>query len=514
MFKQLALLFFIFTTVGVGCTPQGSSKKMITLKVGFPEYWGKNMSPSLQHTIYADALMGNQFEALVSIGPSGSIKPLAAKSWTVSDDKTTYTFKIDTSRKFSDGTPLTAKIFKDSWEYGLTLPPKSANSSLQDVLYRVVGFEEFAKTKSLRGLRTPNDETFIVEFKDSFRAALTNLAGSRMAAFVRNEEKKSLGTGPYVINESDNRRLKFTINPHWSGEADFKSVQVEVIDPSEAEQSLESGRVDVYTLAEHAKFANCLDEKSNVGCFSGNESRHIAMVLNSKPSRFFEILEHRLALQALFYEVFSDANMPKNIKIRTVLDPQIFLPLQAGRIDEEVAKEAVRKGKPYIDAFIKATKERPLKIITATNDTMMKWAKNKLSEKGVQFSDKSGLVPMKDLAKTYYKTFDTDISWMTLSVASGDPDGIYHVLGANGSIASPMMFKKLSSKFLEEGRKVLELEEIDPFYQKVTAAALAEVPFVHVGYLKTLMAYRKDRVKLKQAYKQREDYRFSEISPL
>ena len=51
------------------------------------------MSPSLQHTIYADALMGNQFEALVSIGPAGSIKALAAKSWTVSDDKKTYTFK-------------------------------------------------------------------------------------------------------------------------------------------------------------------------------------------------------------------------------------------------------------------------------------------------------------------------------------------------------------------------------------------------------------------------------------
>ncbi len=506
--------YFLFIIFGVGCTPQGSNKKMITLKVGFPEYWGKNMSPSLQHTIYADALMGNQFEALVSIGPSGSIKPLAAKSWTVSDDKKSYTFKIDTERKFSNGMPLTAQVFKDSWEYGLSLPPKSANSSLQDILYRVVGYEDFKASGTLKGLQVIDKETFVVEFKESFRAALTNLAGSRMAAFVKSNEGRVLGTGPYVIEEDDNRKLNLKLNPHWSGPADFEKVQVEVINPSEAEQSLESGRIDVYTLAEHAKFANCLDGKTNVGCFSGNESRHIAMVLNSKPTRLFEKLEHRLALQALFYELFSDTNMPKNMKLRTVLDPQIFLPLQAGRIDERAAMEFVRKGTPFIEDFVKATKKRPIKIITATNDNLIKWVTTKLSEKGVNFSEESGVIPMKDLAKTYYKSFDTDISLMTLSVASGDPDGIYHVLGANGSIASPMMFKKSSSKFLEEGRTVLDLEKIDPFYQKVTEAALAEVPFVHIGYLKTLMAYRKDRVKLKKAYKQREDYRFSEISPL
>ena len=157
---------------------------MKVLKVGFPEYWGENMSPSLQHTIYADAMLANQFESLVSIGPAGSIKPQAAREWKASADKRIYTFKIDTSRKFSNGKNLSAKDFKDSWEYGLTLDPKSANSSLQDILYKVVGYEDFEKTKHLSGLRVIDDETFEVEFKNSFRAALTNLAGSRMSAFV------------------------------------------------------------------------------------------------------------------------------------------------------------------------------------------------------------------------------------------------------------------------------------------------------------------------------------------
>jgi ABC-type oligopeptide transport system substrate-binding subunit len=59
--------------------------KRTVLKVGFPVYWG-NLIPSLQHTGYADALMSNQFEALVTSGDGGATRPLAAKSWTVSDD--------------------------------------------------------------------------------------------------------------------------------------------------------------------------------------------------------------------------------------------------------------------------------------------------------------------------------------------------------------------------------------------------------------------------------------------
>lgn len=514
MFKKIGFITLLLVALGVGLNFVGGSKKMEVLKVGYPEYWGKNMSPSLQHTIYADALMGNQFEALVSIGPAGSIKALAAKSWTVSDDKKTYTFKIDTSRKFSDGTPLTSKVFKDSWEYGLSLPPKSANSSLQDILYKVVGYESFSEKKEISGLKTPDDETFIIEFKDSFRAALTNLAGSRMAAFIIDENKNILGTGPYIINESEDRKLTLTVNPYREEGVHFKKVLVEVIDPNHAQESLESGKIDVFSLAEHAEFSKCLEEDTKTGCFSGNESRHITMVLNSKPGRLFNKLENRLAIQALFYDTFAGKTLPTKMKLKTVLDPQIFLPLQSGRIEDKIAMEMVERGRPFIESFIEETKSKPIRMITGTSSNLIDWVKKDLMEKGVHFSEESEVVPMKELAKTYYKTHDTDISLMTLSVASGDPDGIYHVLGRNGSIASPMMFRRDSSKLLEEGRKILDLGQIDGHYQKVTEAALLEVPFVHIGYLKTLMAYRKDKLKLNKAYKQREDYRFSEIAPL
>lgn len=105
-----------------------------SLRVAFPFYWG-NLTPPLQHTAHADIIIKNQFESLVGWGEGSKIEPLAARSWTVSADHRTFTFKIDTTRRFSNGTRLSARHFKEAWEYALTLQPKSANNSLQDLLY-------------------------------------------------------------------------------------------------------------------------------------------------------------------------------------------------------------------------------------------------------------------------------------------------------------------------------------------------------------------------------------------
>lgn len=511
--KSFAVIAVTISMVGAYLAYRSyGGKSMQVLKVGYPEYWGENMSPPLQHTIYADAMLANQFEALVSIGPAGSIKPLAAKSWKVSEDKRIYTFKVDTSQKFSNGKQLSAQDFKDSWEHGLSLVPKSANSSLQDVLYKVVGYEDFENTKHLRGLRVVDNETFEIEFKNSFRAALTNLAGSRMAVFVI-ENDQYLGTGPYVIEEAPDKKLVLRANKFHDQDMPFKEVYVEVIKPENAQLALDSEQIDVYSLAEHAEFNDCLNDDSTTGCFAGNESRHITMVLNSKNNRIFNKREYRLAMQALVYRIFLGKEMPANMKLKTDLDPQIFLPLQAGRVENEAAMAKVEEGAAYIDAFIEETQKRPIKIVTGTTGNLLNWIKAGLTEQGVKFSEDSTVLPMKDLATTYYKTHDTDIALMTLSVASGDPDGIYHALGSNGAITSPMMYKTESASLLETGRKILDLSQIDEHYKKVTTAALAEVPFVHLGYLKTLMAYRKDKVKLEKNYKQREDNRFSSFSP-
>ena len=79
------------------------------------------------------------------------------------------------------------------------------------------------KTNTLSGLRALDDETFEIEFKKPFRAALTNLAGSRMAAYTM-DNGEILGTGPYMIKEIEDKKLVLTLSPHSIDDVAFKKV--------------------------------------------------------------------------------------------------------------------------------------------------------------------------------------------------------------------------------------------------------------------------------------------------
>lgn len=55
------------------------------------------------------------FEGLVTADAQGRVIPGAAQSWTISDDRLIYTFKLRPDGKWSDGTKVTASDFVFSW---------------------------------------------------------------------------------------------------------------------------------------------------------------------------------------------------------------------------------------------------------------------------------------------------------------------------------------------------------------------------------------------------------------
>ncbi len=59
---------------------------------------------------YTEYMAGvNLYDALTTLDGSGSIQPLLAESWTVSDDTLTYTFTLKDGATFQDGSPVEAK---------------------------------------------------------------------------------------------------------------------------------------------------------------------------------------------------------------------------------------------------------------------------------------------------------------------------------------------------------------------------------------------------------------------
>lgn len=506
----LAGMAVVTTVIVVATLDKQRESKGSFLRVGYPSYWG-TLEPPLQYTAYGGALIENQFEPLVRRGKGGLIEPLAAASWTINSDFTVFRFTIDTERRFSDGSYLKAEDFKAAWEYGLSLDPVSANNSLLDVLYKLAGFDDFRKTQRLAGVRVVDDKTLEIEFATPFRIALDSLSGERLAVFKKTPNGY-LGTGPYVMREDKDHVLHMTKNPYYRAYPKrFDEIEVRIVDSSRGRELLASGAVELLPFAELGNQELCrVGSPGPVSCLTGLETSHRVIFVNALDGRFFAERKYRLAAQALVAQSVAEHATQFYGKDFFRLDLQTFLPLQPGRLDSGRVSELIHRGEPFIPSFIEATRKRPLFVVSGTTHP---WLEEFLRSKGVGLSSRSGTVDTKSFFDMWYRTLEPDLMLAGLSVVNGDPDGIHHALGKEGAIGSPMIYRAAVGDLLEKGRQILGLSDMKAHYKAVSETILSEVPYVHIGFLHKLFAFRSDRVRVDQAMLDRNDYRFTAFQP-
>ena len=118
MRKLLLLACVLGTAVAVGsltgsATGAGRASSATTLRLGYYEDI-QSPDPDIQYDIPGLELVNNVYEGLVryAFGNSTKITPWLATSWTISPDKTVYTFQLRHGVLFHDGTPFNAAAFK------------------------------------------------------------------------------------------------------------------------------------------------------------------------------------------------------------------------------------------------------------------------------------------------------------------------------------------------------------------------------------------------------------------
>jgi ABC-type transport system substrate-binding protein len=457
------------------------------LKIAYTSPWG-TVHPGLQHTLIGDLVLSNQFEALIGMNDAGAPIPLAAKDWSISNDFTVFRFLIDRSIKFADGEPLSAFHFKRSWEAALRLDPTSANNSLLDVLYKIKGFEEFDKTGTISGIRVIDESTLEVHFSSPFRMALEHMQGNRFAAFKQVGDK-FVGTGHFTIEELSNSHLRFIPNSTTEN-LETPALDVVSMPTKEAIAKIGSGDIDVLPyfvgLSDDIRNLN----KENVEVLVGQDAVHLSIGLNSDKGIFSD-RENRAAFQFLITEALKKNSQAAPDSELFQIDPQVFMPFQAGRLAEDTAKAIIDEGRNHVDKFKLAAKKHPISIIALRpNESLVTLIKSL----GIEVSDESRFVDVREQIKIHYASTGPDVLISSFGVASGDPDGIYHKLGKNGAIRTPYIFSETVGQLLEEGRKIVTIDKINPFYQKISKAILHDVPLIHIGFAKAALIYRKDRV--------------------
>jgi oligopeptide transport system substrate-binding protein len=167
------------------------------------------------------------FEGLTTRNAKGEIIPGMAESWTISPDGLTYTFKLRANAEWSNGEPVTASDFLNSWER--TLNPATA-SEYSYQLYYLVNGEAYGTGKlkdfSQVGVKAPDDRTLVVTLTHptayfleltSFQTLCpVHLATVKKYGNDWTKPGKMVSNGPYVLKEWRlNDYILVEANPHY-----------------------------------------------------------------------------------------------------------------------------------------------------------------------------------------------------------------------------------------------------------------------------------------------------------
>ena len=127
--------------------------------IGEPEY----LDPGLTTESEGGKVIHDTFEGLYTYGADHTTWPNGvAESHTISEDGRTYTFKLRTNAKWSDGKPVTAHDFEFAWKR--VLDPKTA-SRYAAIMWIIDGARAFSEGKGERDdvkISAKDDHTFEV----------------------------------------------------------------------------------------------------------------------------------------------------------------------------------------------------------------------------------------------------------------------------------------------------------------------------------------------------------------
>ena len=485
------IIFLLLIVFGVFF--KGRMTKNHYLSIAISGSW-RSLHPGLQHTAWADMVLVNQFDPLVGIDQDGRIVALGSASWTVSKDLRTYEFLIDTTKRYSDGSYLKAADYKRSWEESLKLDPSSANSSLQDVLYAVDGYGDFRKTGTISGLQVLGDDRLVIHFSKPFRTAFDHLSGSRYAAWKTAADGKFLGTGVYILNSKDEDSIELSLNTYSTLAASAEPIFLYSKSPEDIAKGFSDGTIDVLSNANSSYLDDTLLSNKKLEFVGGDDSAHLALSVNGLEGHLLSNPRLRQALQSIFSEETRKQPALLGPEQFIHVDEQVYLPFQSGRLPDEAALEQVHKGDAYRQALVDLTKKHPLRVFVYKSST---WVLDVLKRHRVTLTPDSGVLANSEFLNLAYKRTDYDLATRNFSVVGGDPDGIYHAMGKHGAIVAPVTKREKVEDLLERARLITDLSQLDTAYQEVSMAILEEVPYIHLGFSRSVVVINPNRVEIR-----------------
>ncbi|MGL5649063.1 MAG: peptide ABC transporter substrate-binding protein [Clostridium sp.] len=302
------------------------------------------------------------------------IIPGAAESYSVSNDKKTYTFKLRNNLKWSDGKPITSEDYKYAW---MRLLNSESGGSYSFFLFDVVNGEEYFNKEvdeNKVGIETPDENTIVVKLERPVAyftqiIAFPALAPQRKDIVEKNGSKYGSGvdtqvySGPFIISEwQKGGKIILSKNMNYWNEKDIKLDEakfMEIKEPNTVYKMFVSNQIDV--MAGTGEYLKPLKDGATEGKWSeieetGSSVFYTQFNLKSE-NKLMSNKNIRLALSlAVNREGLTEKVMKRNIPAYGMVPDGINVGDFDYRKEVPQPLEAVKNENPK-DLFIKGLKE-------------------------------------------------------------------------------------------------------------------------------------------------------------
>lgn len=210
--KKILMFSLILVLVLVACSQEETQEVLQEMTFMVPSE-AASLDPNFSNETYGSIVIQHMYEGLVRIDEEGKIVPAAAESFTVTDQNTTFTFKLRENLKWSDGQPVTADHFRNAWLRFMDPELSSVNASV--ISPYILNLDEYLKGEADLadvGIYVLDDYTFQVKTKVSTPFLVDILTHNlffpvRLDAVEKDPENWSknpdyvITNGPFVLSD-------------------------------------------------------------------------------------------------------------------------------------------------------------------------------------------------------------------------------------------------------------------------------------------------------------------------
>ncbi|MFK7827992.1 MAG: ABC transporter substrate-binding protein [Oligoflexales bacterium] len=466
-------MFIIFAVVA-SCWAaknfQGEDKIRIVFGGGF----GGGLNPTNFKTLNAAYVSDLVFPPLIGSLDVKQYFPRIAESWEINEADTFLSFTLDSEVAFSNGDPLRCKDVKKSLEHSISIRKQDQNF-IED-FRRLKGYSN--KNESIEGIQCSHP--LKIEFhSQSTNTNLLEALSNPELGIHKIEGSSYIGCGNYHIKLQNKdyallERLKSkTLPDSYPKYIEYVGSDTHRIKKADVFVSYSQDMVP----EAYRKFSQFeITWMARLLYFYRHEQSIFANELNRK------------ALQALFWQKNNmDSLIEKIGSGNFIPDPQPFLQLQPGRINDEHVIDILQSGKKDIQNLIVESKRRPIKFVHVGGSHCLKILDH-LKSLGLAIDDDHS----RELDFESLDFEPADIQCVSYSECLLKRNMIHYMTGDN--LSPP--FEDLLS--VQRGNNKMNKEELAKYLREISKVTLDKVPFIIVGRAPLVAYYNERKIRVRQ----------------